>query len=148
MIDWGTKSPATDPNYVEVPTFKLEKGPEGKNGIAAVRFAPLHTHKIGDPKWRGPDGAQLQFQVYVRAARKVSINLFEKESAKGSKTYVASLSLKPGDGWQTVTLSAKDFKTVKGEAPTNWRKIQTLDIEAEHQAGPSVIYSGFRWVKP
>jgi dienelactone hydrolase len=146
-VDWYTRSPATDPDYVEVPTFKVADGPDGKSGITSVQFAPLHTHKVGDPKWRGPDGARLQFQVFVRASRKLEVNLFEKEFARGSKTYIAVVPLKPTEGWQTITLAAEDFKTGRGEALANWRQLQMLEFDAGRDAGPGPIFTDIRWVQ-
>jgi dienelactone hydrolase len=147
-VDWYTRSPGTDPSYIESSPVKMETGPGGIAGVSVPKFAPLHTHKLGDPKWRGPDGAQFQFQVNVRTPRKLSVRMIENEHTKGSTTFTAALTLKPADGWQTITLSAKDFKSdKKGVMLANWRAVQMLELEASHDPGLGPIYTNFRWVK-
>ncbi len=38
-----------------------------ESGITVTQAIPMLTHKLGDPRWRGPQGALLQFRVFVRA---------------------------------------------------------------------------------
>jgi hypothetical protein len=145
MADWHTRSPGTDPNDQEVTSMKFEMGPDLKCGIGVARFNVLHTHKIGDPKWRGPDGARLQFEVYARADRKLTVSMMENEFAKGSKRFVTSVALKAADGWQTITLSPNDFKAGNNEALANWKKVQMLELDGGHEPGANLLYTNFRW---
>ena len=64
---WATSSPATD-SMPPVPNLLTAAvGPEGKPGITVTRPVALTTHKLGDPKWRGPEDARLQFQIHSTA---------------------------------------------------------------------------------
>src|SRR5262249_5141050 len=112
---WGTRSPATDPVPPGPSLFRAANGPGGLPGGTGTQAIRILTHKIGDPRWRGPEGASLQFRVFVRAARTVRVVMHEREFAPGWAQYAHELQLTPGDGWQTVKLTAADFTTAKGE---------------------------------
>jgi hypothetical protein len=143
---WVTSSPATDP-IPPVPNLLASAvGPGGKLGITVTRPIALTTHKVGDPKWRGPEGVKLQFEVYVRAPRTLRVVMHEREFAIGWTQYAAEVALEPGEGWRTITLPADAFSTEKGERLKGWGDVRQLELKATGGAGEEPIYGAFRWV--
>jgi dienelactone hydrolase len=136
---WVTSSPATDP-IPPVPNLLASVvGPGGKPGIAVSRPIALTTHKLGDPKWRGPEGAKLQFQVHVPAPKTLRIVMHEKE-------FATDVPLKQEDGWRTITLPADAFSTDKGVHLKGWDNVQQLELKTTGSAGDEPIFGAFRWV--
>ena len=143
---WVTSSPATDP-IPPVPNLLTSAvGPEGKSGITVTRSIALTTHKLGDPKWRGPKDAKLQFQVHVRSPKKLRVVMHEKEFAIGWTQYAAEIALEPGEGWRTITFSADAFTTDKGDHLKGWGAVRQLELKTTGGAGDEPIYGAFRWV--
>jgi hypothetical protein len=143
---WVTSSPATDPVPPVPSLLQAAVGPGGKPGITVTRAIPITTHKVGDPKWRGPAGAELRFSVFARATRTVRVVLHEKEFALGWTRYVRELRLTPGEGWQTVTLRSEDFTTERGERLKGWETIRMLELDSKGGPGEEPVYAGFRWL--
>lgn len=142
---WVTRSPATDPVPPAPSLLRIINGPGGVPGVTVTQAIPITTHKVGDPRWRGPVGASLQFRVYVRAARTVRVVMHEREFAPGWTQYAKELRLTPGDGWQTVTLTAGEFTTDKGERLTGWGGVKMLELDSKGGPGEEPIFGGFRW---
>jgi hypothetical protein len=120
-------------------------GPNGKRGVT-TRAAALSTHKIGDPKWRGPDGAKLQFEVYANAARELKIAVIANERTKEAKEWKAAHKLADSAQWQRVSLTAEDFKDEKSEPLPDWRAVQLLEISSVGVQTSQPIYADFRWI--
>ena len=59
-------------------------------GITVTSPIALFTHRIGDPKWRGPDGAMLEFKIFASAPRKIKVALYEKEFSIGQRRFVSA----------------------------------------------------------
>jgi dienelactone hydrolase len=143
---WVTSSPATDPVPPIPSLLRAAKGPGGVPGITVTRAIPIVTHKVGDPKWRGPDGSALQFRVFVRAARTVRVVMHENEFASGWTQYAKELRLMPGDGWQTINLAAGDLMTDKGNRLAGWAGVEMLELDTKGGTGEEPIFGEFRWV--
>jgi dienelactone hydrolase len=142
---WVTSSPATDPIPPVPNLLAATVAPDGKRGVSGTRPISLTTHKPGDPKWRGPEGAKLQFEVHVRARRTLRVVMHENEFALGWTQYAAEVALEPGDGWTTITLPADAFSTEKGEGLKGWGDVQQLELKTMGGAGEEPIYRAFRW---
>ena len=56
---WVTRSPATDPILPVPSLLRIGNGPDGLPGVTVTQAIPILTHKVGDPKWRGPEGTSL-----------------------------------------------------------------------------------------
>ncbi len=143
---WVTSSPATDPIPPVPKLLTAIVGPQGKPGITVTRPIALTTHKLGDPKWRGPQDAKLQFQVHVRAKRILRVVMHEKELAIGWTQYAAEVALEPGTAWKTIALPADAFSTDKGEHLKGWGNVQQLELKTVGGMGEEPIYGSFRWV--
>jgi dienelactone hydrolase len=143
---WVTSSPATDPIPPVPNLLALCVGPAGKTGVTVSKPIALQTHKLGDPKWRGPKEAQLELEVHVRAPRTLRVVMHEHEFATGWTQYAAEVALEPGKGWKTITLPAEAFSTDKGEHLKGWDSVQQLELKTQGGAGEEPIYGAFRWV--
>jgi hypothetical protein len=101
----------------------------------------------GDPKWRGPEGSSLQFQVYVRAPRVLKVIMHEDEFGTRWTQYHKELRLTPNEGWQTLTLSANEFRTDKGGRLESWRTVNMLELDSQGGPGAEPVFRMFRWVE-
>jgi len=141
-----TTSTGTDP-VVFYKGLVRAKGPDGRFGVR-TNGPPVMTRKLADPKWRGPDGSKLAFDVYAPQDVTLKIMLKSHEFNPGGKYYEAGLSLKAREGWQKVRLEAGQFKPKKGQALKRWREMETLEISAEGGwPKQRPIFADFRWVK-
>lgn len=145
--DWVTSSPATDPVPPMPSLVRLTDGPDKKRGITTAVPISLTTHKIGDPKWRGPAGASLQFLVYAPAAKELEVIVHEKEFYLGDRPFKVTRSLKAADSWQRLSLPAGEFKDSKGEPPLDWNTIRMLELRTLPSTGAEPVYAEFRWVR-
>ncbi|MCE9526943.1 MAG: acetylxylan esterase [Planctomycetales bacterium] len=145
--DWVTSSPATDPVPPMPNLVRIAEGPDKKSGITTAVPISLTTHKIGDPKWRGPTGSSLEFMVYAAAAKELEVIVHEKEFYLGHRPFKATRSLKPSETWQRLTFKASDFKDAKGEPLSEWSPIRMLELRTKPSAGAEPVYTEFRWSK-
>ena len=145
---WVTRSPATDPIPPVPSLLRTGTGADGKTGFTTTTAIPIMTHKVGDPKWRGPNGSSLQFEVYVRAPRVLKVVMHEDEFGARWTQYHKELQLTPAEAWQTLTLSADEFLTDKGERLKSWRAVDMLELESQGGPGAEPVFRMFRWVEP
>jgi hypothetical protein len=92
------------------------------------------TRKVKDPRWRGPQGARLAFEInpandtvlYVSVTR----NAWGAFGA-GTGEYIATVPLKADGGWVTVNLGVEDFQPIdpKGAQPLkDWSTLTDLSL--------------------
>ena len=112
-----------------------------------------YTRKIKDPRFTGPDGAELALDIqvdhdlsFIIHVRNNSWDAFPGES-KGD--YYALVSVKGSPDWQTVSVKPSDFKPENSRttAPlTQWRHITELGlcarIRVDRDGGQVVIPEG------
>ena len=144
---WVTRSPATDPIPPVPSLLTMSIGADGKTGFTTKTAIPIMTHRVGDPKWRGPDGSSLRFEVYVRAPRALKVVMHEDEFGTRWTQYRKELHLTPTGGWQTLTLRADEFLTDKGERLKSWRAVDMLELDSQGGAGAEPVFRMFRWVE-
>lgn len=91
------------------------------------------TRKITDPKWRGPKGAKLSFEVRIEKPNQLVVVITQNffRPYRGKKIdFVAVVSLKGGD-WDPVRLSPADFNSVSDGSPlTSWQQADLLGFRA------------------
>lgn len=144
---WVTNSTATDP-LVPVPELlRVKEGPEHRMGITVTSPIALFTHRIGDPKWRGPAGAALEFKVFTAAPRKIKVAIYEKEFSIGQRRYVREIDVQPAEGWQTFRFPPADFRDDQSQPLTGWGAAQMLELTTAGTGGAEPLYTDFRWVK-
>jgi len=76
----------------------------------------VHTRKVKDPKWRGPKGAKLRFEIKARENSWLAVKFMSNEwgaFAAGPKAeYAAIKELKVTDGWATVEVDLADVRPI------------------------------------
>jgi dienelactone hydrolase len=143
------RSPAyTDP-WETTTYLRPAVGPRGQKGITQANTGNWYvfcTRKIGDPKWRGPAGAALVFQVLSGKANQLKVAVIRGEGRPEAKTFVARADLAPSADWQNVTLKADRFKTAEGQVLGGWQDLNCLQITADAWAGDPCVLSLVRWL--
>ena len=94
------------------------------------------TRKLKDPKWRGPDGAKLVFDIRCESDNQLVVEVETNgwgavEKGKPAISYNAVKQLKGSPDWQTVTVSLDDLVATdpKFTAPlTNWRIVTQFSV--------------------
>lgn len=116
------------------------------------------TRKIKDPKWRGPEGAQLA--IDVKASKdctlsiRVRLNDWGAYPNKPGGEYAAALPVKGSPDWQTLTFSLQDFFPVNEQtnAPlASWSYATELSLRGGAEvikAGAKVKLGGEAWSEP
>lgn len=103
------------------------------------------TRKIGDSKWRGPQGSRLTLDVKSEKPNELVVVITENffRSYRGrQQEFAAVVKLPGGDQWQTVSLSPQDFRLVDGEtAMSSWQEADMLSLRAYHDKGAKIIGS-------
>ena len=79
------------------------------------------THKIHDPQWHAPEGAQLAFEARSAQANKLVVSL---------DGWSSEVSLPGNNQWQRVILSLSNFRNAKEAALKDWKGLQTLRLSA------------------
>ncbi|MHB1037300.1 MAG: alpha/beta hydrolase family protein [Pirellulales bacterium] len=116
------------------------------------------TRKIKDPKWRGPDGAQLA--VDVRALKDCTLAICVRQNDWGAYPntpggeYAAALPVKGSPDWQTLTFRLHDFWPVNDgtKAPlTKWSYVTELSLRGSAEVlkgGEKIKLGGQAWNEP
>lgn len=103
------------------------------------------TRKIGDPKWRGPQGSRLTLDAKSDKPNELVVIItdnFFRSSRGRQQEFAAVVKLPGGDQWQTVSLSPQDFRLVNGEtAMSSWQEADLLSLRAYHDKGAKLIGS-------
>ena len=94
----------------------------------------LYTRKVKDPKWRGPKGAKLRFEIKAREASWLAVKFVSNDwgaFAAGPKAeYAAVKELKVQDGWATVEVDLADIRPIgatKGNL-ADWSTLTEIGI--------------------
>ncbi|MCY3018523.1 MAG: acetylxylan esterase [Planctomycetota bacterium] len=116
------------------------------------------TRKIKDPKWRGPDGAQLA--IDVKAPKDCTLVVRVRQNDWGAYPnkpggeYAAALPVKVSPDWQTLTCSLQDFRPVndgtKGPL-VNWSYVTELSLRGSAEVlkdGEKTKLGGQAWNEP
>ena len=94
------------------------------------------TRKLTDPKWRGPDGARLLFEIKCEADNALVITFNSNGwgaclPGKPAVDYVAVKEFKGSPEWQTVSIAADELVALdlKVKEPlVNWQTITEFSI--------------------
>jgi hypothetical protein len=93
------------------------------------------TRKLKDPKWRGPDGAKLVFEINPQTDStlwvKVTANDWGAFSSAPKADYAAYVTIPGSQGWQTVSVGLEDFVAMDSKVTTplsNWRTVTDLSL--------------------
>ena len=122
------------------------------------------TRKITDPKWRGPAGHRLTFDVKTRDANRlvviISENFFRSYQGR-QRDLINVVKLPGGNKWHAVSLAPSSLKTVDGkDSMASWNHADLLGFRAyygDHRettigttrwAGPRPEFRNLRWTRP
>ncbi len=92
------------------------------------------TRKLKDPKWRGPAGAKLVFEVKCPKDNVIAVvadlNGWGAFPGKPGGSYTARKPLSGAPDWQAVTIALEDFVADKEKAPamTSWETVTELSF--------------------
>jgi hypothetical protein len=117
------------------------------------------TRKLKDPKWRGPDGAKLLFEIRSQADNALVVNF--NCNAWGAITpgkpavdYAVLKEVKAAPDWQTVSVSIEELAATdpKVAAPlADWRTVTEFSISPSGEIireGQKVKVGGTPWQGP
>ncbi len=85
------------------------------------------THKLNDPIWKPPAGANLALDVHAPERNTLVILLDD---------YAAEVALSGGDQWQTVVLRPGDFQDLVGETLPTWDDVRRLKLTPSERLRP------------
>ncbi len=107
------------------------------------------TRKITDPKWRGPAGARLTFDVKVSHANKLVVvvneNFFRGYRGR-QRDVVAAVDLDSCDRWQSVMLPASAFKTPDGKSTlASWDHADQLGFRGFFDSRDGRVVGSKKW---
>lgn len=96
----------------------------------------VHTRKVKDPQWRGPDGAKLRFEIAASQDSWLVVKFNSNDwgaflpGPKGEFATVKKLQVK--DGWATVEVALADLRPYGATKGTlaNWDTLTELSITA------------------
>jgi len=133
--DWFVPEVSVDPLLQEKSWFRATDGPDGRPAITFPETQGtgwrLATRKVGDPKWRGPQGVHLRFAIYSEQANTVVAVATEDERRRPyrSRTFVATAPLH-GGRWETVNLPVERFRSrIDGAPLASWDRVNLLAIQ-------------------
>lgn len=117
------------------------------------------TRKLKDPKWRGPDGARLVFEIQCATDNTLVITLHCNEwgafqPGKPAADYAVIRELKGSAEWQTVSVGLRELSATEpgNTAPlANWQTVTELSIGPSGQIvkdGRKVKVDGRPWQGP
>jgi hypothetical protein len=116
------------------------------------------TRKIKDPKWRGPDGAQLAIDVKSPKDTALVIRVRQNDWGaypnKPGGEYAAAQPVKASPDWQTLTFSLQDFRPANDRTQSpleNWRYLTELELCGSAEVlkdGEKTKLGGQRWDEP
>ena len=86
-----------------------------------------NTHKVYDPQYRAPAGAKLSIEVRAEQANKLVIGL---------DGHAAEVALRGGGHWQTVILSAGDFRNADETKLADWKGLKELRLGPRERLQP------------
>lgn len=117
------------------------------------------TRKIKDPKWRGPDGAKLLFEIKSQTDNALVVKFICNEwgvfaPGKPAFDYTVVKELKGSPDWQTVSVSLSELAATdpKITAPlANWQTVAEFNISPNGETvrdGKKVKVDGKPWQGP
>ena len=117
------------------------------------------TRKLTDPKWRGPDGARLVFEIRTRTDNTLVLTFNCNgwgvyEPGKPALDYTVVKSLKGSPDWQTVSVGVDELSATdpKVTAPlANWRTVTEFSLSPSGETvrdGRKVKVEGQAWEGP
>lgn len=148
LAGWTSNSTGTDPIPAKAGTrMKVAVGPEGKSGFTVERVSPL-IYAPGDPEYRAPEGASLQFDIKTAKGEDFVVKLHKHYWVAGFSTFACEVAVGANSGWQTITIDGGQFLNVKNDEPLGSSINEANVLELSMKNGwkdEAVIFRNFRW---
>jgi hypothetical protein len=139
---------ATDQPSDELPggasLWKDAAPAEGVGGIEG--FRPLNKHhgtsssQFGDPKWKAPQGADLEFMFYCTQPQSLILST--------STRHASDIEITASNDWQSMTLNPGLLTNVHGTKLKDWSEVGTIRLKPKPGADiTKVIFANFKWKK-
>ncbi|MEI7729165.1 MAG: acetylxylan esterase [Verrucomicrobiota bacterium] len=118
-----------------------------------------YTRKVKDPKWRGPDGAKLLFEIKTQTDNALVVKFISNEwgvfaPGKPALDYTVVKELKGSPDWQTVAVSLNELMATdpKITAPlANWQTVAEFNLSPNGETvkdGKKVNVNARPWQGP
>lgn len=121
--------------------LEMEKGALDMYGLRA-KIGDLATFKLGDPRFKGYEGDQLQIGYYSPKNQRIIITLRNYLNEKWEYDYSYTLDLEGAEIWNKTTLCANEFKTSDGIMLKSFENIALLYIKSQDK----LLINNILWV--
>jgi dienelactone hydrolase len=139
---------ATDQPSEELPgranLWKDAAPAEGVGGIEG--FRPLNKHhgtsssQFGDPKWKAPQGANLEFMFYCTQPQSLNLST--------NTRHASDIEITASDDWQSMILTPGLLTNVHGVKLKDWSEVGTISLKPKPGADiTKVVFANFKWKK-
>ena len=139
---------ATDQPSDELPggasLWKDAAPTEGVGGIEG--FRPLNKHhgtsssQFGDPKWKAPKGANLEFMFYCTQPQSLTLST--------NTRHASDIEITASNDWQSMILSPGLLTNVHGAKLKDWSEVGTISLKPKPGADiTKVVFANFKWKK-
>jgi dienelactone hydrolase len=139
---------ATDQPSEELPggasLWKDAAPAEGVGGIEG--FRPLNKHhgtsssQFGDPKWKAPKGANLEFMFYCTQPQSLTLST--------NTRHAFDIEITASNDWQSMTLTPGLLTNVHGAKLKDWSEVGTISLKPKPGADiTKVVFANFKWKK-
>ena len=139
---------ATDQPSEELPgganLWKDAAPAEGVGGIEG--FRPLNKHhgtsssQFGDPKWKAPQGANLEFMFYCTQPQSLNLST--------NTRHASDIEITASDDWQSMILTPGLLTHVHGAKLKDWSEVGTISLKPKPGADVTkVVFANFKWKK-
>jgi hypothetical protein len=118
---------------------------DGVGGITGFRATDnrrgTRTENLGDPKWRAPPGAALEFKFYCTEPQRLTVT---------AGRFVGEIEIPASDAWQSRSIDPQALVLKGGKEPMkNWAGVTSLHFgPAPGSDITKVIFAEFRWTAP
>jgi dienelactone hydrolase len=139
-VDWFVTEMGPNVLLNDKNLFKVVKTSAGGQAIARDEANlpdwRMFTRKLGDPKWHGPAGAGVQFEVLAEKPNALTIVAIQNYESYPwpTRVFAATVSLAGGD-WQHVAVRMEDFKEITkgtGEPLPSWEGINLFGFAGKY----------------
>ena len=139
---------ATDQPSDELPggasLWKDAAPTEGVGGIEG--FRPLNKHhgtsssQFGDPKWKAPKGANLEFMFYCTQPQSLTLST--------NTRHASDIEITASNDWQSMSLTPGLLTNAHGIKLKGWSEVGTISLKPKPGADiTKVVFANFKWKK-
>ncbi len=117
---------------------KLLPGYGGIKGIACE--LGLISHRVGEPRYRPPEEASFQFDVYSAVDGMCTVT-FCRQEGETTAEYSCVCRVEGGGKWKSILLEAEEFKSETGHPLPSFAGVTALIL-----SGGGMIFNNLLWL--